>query len=152
MSLTEGLPHIFRKRTLQRLLAQSELDGAQDEERTPAAESFTEGSVLFEDADEDFEVTSSRTLLMNSNGASTLYDPAPFDLSGRGVKLFPPEPALPAKVKELKWVRVMASCVVVASNGVQYSLSQVSRPPARPFSLALCLTRSRLRPPSSLPT
>merc|ERR1712094_83958 len=41
-----------------------------------------------------------------------------------GGPLFPPEAPLPAKAKDTKWLRVLASCIVVSSNGVQYSLSQ----------------------------
>ncbi len=148
MSLTENLPHLFRKRTLQRKLELLEglegedssgaIAGDSHGEAGPGArrqDSFTEGSVLFEDDDEDFAATaltsaafSDATLpLLNSAMAAD-----PPDGAGGGTaassflkaSYYPPEPGLPAKSKELKWLRVLASCVVVSSNGVQYSLSQ----------------------------
>jgi len=143
MSLTENLPHLFRKRTLQRKLELLEGLEGEDSASNIASEfngasarqdSFTEGSVLFEDNDEDFAAMalasaahSEATLpLLNS----AMADPPDGLGSSVGAShrlrtsYYPPEPGLPAKSKDLKWLRILASCIVVSSNGVQYSLSQ----------------------------
>jgi len=90
-------------------------------------ESFTEGSVLFGDDDEeDFDGGST---LLFSQATSTTGNLNTSLLSSVATvmerqPLYPPEPPLPSKVKDAKWLRVAASCVVVSSNGVQYALSQ----------------------------
>ena len=115
MSLTDGLPHIFRRRLLEKKVELlDELDAAPY--TPPARNSFEEGSVLFEDTDGDFDgdfdATASRSLL----GASTVSGATHSDvaqLTRKPTTLFPPEPGLPAEAKDLKWLRILGSCIVV---------------------------------------
>jgi hypothetical protein len=145
MSLTESLPHLFRKRTLQRkleLLAQADeivgagtLPIAEDEERclNSGRDSFTEGSVLFgEDILYEDDLTSPRRPLLLNASIDIRQEGHPSS-NGAGLgdggdylkrSYFPSEPGLPDKNKDVRWVRVLASCVCLSSNGVQYSLSQ----------------------------
>ena len=127
MSLSEGLPHLFRKRTLQgRLNLLEGVDRTDRADRTPTRqESFAEGSVLFEDTDSEFADHLSARLLASSYHISRSDDEDTV-ITNEQFKssYYPPEPPLPDKVKDMKWFRVFASCIVVSSNGVQYALSQ----------------------------
>ena len=89
-------------------------------------ESFTEGSVLFEDDEEDFDGSSTLMFSQATSATGNLNTSLLSNVATmmESQPLYPPEPPLPSKVKDEKWLRVAASCVVVSSNGVQYALSQ----------------------------
>ena len=81
-----------------------------------------------------------------SGGEDALSDVGPMPLTARSVlsnsSYFPPRPALDPTThrRSEKWLRVFASCVVITSNGVQYSLSQfIPHTPSMPMSAAISL-------------
>ena len=122
MSLTDGLPHLFRKRTLMRRLELIGLDLDEEDAAILARQEslnpeLNEGSVLFEDEDADFRTN--RDVVLGQSGYSSLdqsllNDSIDITRATSRRTLYPAEPGLPKEVKEHKWLRVFASCIVIS--------------------------------------
>mmetsp|Transcript_6762 Transcript_6762/g.17221 ORF Transcript_6762/g.17221 Transcript_6762/m.17221 type:complete len:565 (-) Transcript_6762:1165-2859(-) len=147
MSLTDAVPHLYRLETLLRLAdrdAPAEAGEDREQRRQSqdgwhaggharaaagqgAAEEAgqTESPADDEAMDADMDpaelwdsvnqplLTSGRHRMDSSRYSSMLED-----------SMLLPQPKLPEDALKLRWLRILASCLVISSNGVQYALSQ----------------------------